>query len=57
MKLFQVIKTKREVKAQRKVLSFLTSANTMWQSKEVEGAILATEHWLDDRVKSVRLSR
>ena len=57
MKLFRVIQTKREVKAQRKVLSFLTSANTMWQSKEVEGAILATEFWLNDRVASAKLSR
>jgi hypothetical protein len=57
MKLISIIQTKREVKAQRKVLSYLNSANTMWQSKDVETAISAVEYWLDNRVKSARLSR
>lgn len=51
-KFLRVLKVRKEVKAQLKVVEYLKSYNSIVRSADVENSIGAIDYWLNQRVAS-----
>jgi hypothetical protein len=55
-KLFRVIKVRKEVKAQLKLVGFIKAYNQMHQNPEIDNLVSSLEHHLNSRVELEKMS-